>query len=191
LPAFDVLPRAARAVPPRRAVDVVIPVYRGVADFVACLASLRRRWPGWARLVVVDDGSPDKALQAELAARSAAGQFVLLRHDQNLGFPAAVNTGLRHSYARSRDGQGPRDIVLLNPDTLLPPGWLERLLSVAYSRGDIGSATPLTNRGTIMAYPLPNFDNNLLDLPETDRLDKLMRLANPRGREEVPTAVGC
>jgi GT2 family glycosyltransferase len=179
--------RPARPIPARRKLDVVMPVYRGVADFRACLASLRRRWPDWARLVVVDDGSPDAALRAELDRVAATGGLLLLRHARNQGFPAAANSGMRHASARKRE---PRDVVLLNPDTLLPVGWLERMVAAAYSGADIGSVTPLTNQGTIVAYPKPNEDNPAPDLAGTDRLDALMRLANGRGRVELPTAVG-
>jgi glycosyltransferase involved in cell wall biosynthesis len=81
-------------------------------------------------------------------------------------------------------------VVLLNPDTLLPPGWLQRLVAAGYATGDTGSVTPLTNQGTIVSYPLPNADNESPDLAGTDRLDAVIRAANGRGRLALPTAVG-
>jgi GT2 family glycosyltransferase/glycosyltransferase involved in cell wall biosynthesis len=180
-----------RAVPVRAAVDVIIPVYRGVAEFAACWASLRRkpaagsRKRGWdVRFVVVDDAAPDPALRAEIAGLAQLGEIVLLRHDRNRGFPSAVNTGMRAA-PRAR-----RDVVLLNADTLLPVGWLERLANAAYAGGDIGSVTPMTNDGTIMSYPSVARTNPTPDLAATDQLDARMRAANGRGWVEVPTAVG-
>ena len=104
---------AARAIPERRPVDVVMPVHRGEADFTACLATLlrdraARQQPADLRIVVVDDASPDPALCCALAAAEARGDIVVLRHADNRGFPGAANTGLRHARA-----DGPRDVVLL------------------------------------------------------------------------------
>jgi GT2 family glycosyltransferase len=48
---------------------------------------------------------------------------VLLRQPANRGFPATANAGLRAA--------GERDAILLNNDTLVPPGWIERLAEAA------------------------------------------------------------
>ena len=48
-----------------------------------------------------------------------------------------------------------RDVVLLNSDTLVAPGWLEGLREVAYGAADIGTVTPLSNDATILSYPDP------------------------------------
>ncbi len=191
---------SARAVPARRAVDVVMPVHRGEADFTACLASLLRDRasgprPPDGRIVVVDDASPDPALRGALAAAAGRGDIVLLRHAGNRGFPAAANTGLRHAA-----GDGPRDVVLLNPDTLLPPGWLGRLAAAAYGAADIGSATPMTDDGSILSYAAGDAAGAgdadrpgagpAGDVARVERLDALFRAANGSGTVALPTGVG-
>ena len=110
-----------------------------------CLASLHGTLPPGTRIVVVDDGATDQPLIAVLRQQERAGRIVVLRHPQNRGYPAAINTGLRHAAGR--------DVVLLNADTVVPPGWLARLAAAAYAAPDIGSATPLSNEGSIVFLP--------------------------------------
>ena len=43
--------------------------------------------------------------------------------------------------------------MLLNSDTLVPPDWLERMRTAAYSAPDIGTVTPLSNDASILSYP--------------------------------------
>ncbi|HBX71485.1 MAG TPA: hypothetical protein DEG86_00725, partial [Halieaceae bacterium] len=50
-----------------RSVDVVVPVYTGVEETRRCLVTaLATIDPEWARLVLVNDGSPDPAITALL-----------------------------------------------------------------------------------------------------------------------------
>ena len=65
-----------------------------------------------------------RALDALAAERAACG---LIRHARNRGFPASANDGIAAAAGR--------DVILLNSDTLVPPGWLERLR-------DAGRAAP-------------------------------------------------
>ena len=83
-----------------------------------------------------------------------------------------------------------RDVVLLNSDTLVPPGWLSSLREAAYSASDIGSATPLSNDATILSYPSTERPNAIPDLNETIRLDALAKGANSGRLVDIPTAVG-
>ena len=129
------IPPAAK--PPRPPVDVVVPVYRGLATAMACLRSVLPTLPAGSRLHVVDDGAGDAELGAALDEMAASGSIVLHRLAQNRGFPCAANTGLR----AARD----RDVVLLNSDTVVPPGWLQRLADAAHSAPGIGAACPLSN----------------------------------------------
>ncbi len=187
-----------RRIPRRAPVDVVIPVYRGADDLAACLASLRRGLPASSRVVIVDDASDDPALQALLAS-AALGEAVVLRQDRNRGFPAAANAGLRFAAAatfgqeRGQKRGRPRDVLLLNPDTLLPPAAVRRLADAAYSAADIGSVTPLGNDGTIVACDLPPLDGDterILGQAEVDRVDAWCAAANPGQRVTIPTGVG-
>ncbi len=83
-----------------------------------------------------------------------------------------------------------RDVVLLNSDTEVAPGWLDRL--AGHARGDpsIGTTTPFSNNATICSYPHPHVDNPLPPGETTATLDQAFASANPRLCADIPTAVG-
>jgi len=171
----------ARRPPARAGIDIVIPVYRGATDLEACLASVfPTLLPGARVVVVLDDPSPNEPMRGVLH-HAASQDAIILSHDRNRGFPAAANTGMRHA--------GRRDVVLLNPDTLVPKTWLARLQSTAYSHATIGSVTPMSNDGTIVSYPTGT-PTPPPDHAATDRLSALLRRANPGPPIDLPTAVG-
>ncbi len=171
--------RAARPRRPRQT-DVVVPIYRGLAQTLACLDSVLATVPPGTRVHVVDDASPEPDLAEAVRALAARGRIRLVRRAENRGFPAAANAGLRAA--------GRRDAVLLNSDTLVPPGWLERLREAAYSAPDAGSVTPLSNDATLASYPEPG--SSAPDLAGTRALDRIARRANRAVTAEVPTGVG-
>jgi GT2 family glycosyltransferase len=139
--------------------------------------------PRGAKVIVVNDASPDPALRAALMALAARRRIrLIVRRGQSTGFPAAANAGLRAAPGR--------DVVLLNSDTLNPPGWLEALRRAAYTAPDIGSATPLTNEGSILSYPDPEGGNEMPGLSALRRLARLASRANGDAMIDIPTGVG-
>ncbi len=180
-------PRAqkARKTPLSGPVDIVIPVYRGLATTLACLASVCETVPARTRIWVVDDASPEPDLVAALQRLAADGAIRLIPSHpdgRNHGFPRAANAGMRAAAGRH--------VVLLNSDTLVAPGWLETLRDAACSAADIGTATPISNDASILSYPGAAGENPVPDLAETRRLAALSARIN-RGRlVDIPTAHG-
>lgn len=182
----EYLPVASRpAVPPPRpglAVDVIIPVYRGLAETQRCLMSVLAdpgRPPG--RVIVIDDRSPEKPLSAWLDNLAATGRIVLLRNGKNLGFVASVNRGMEEA--------GRADVVLLNSDTEVAPGWLSRLAAQAYAAGRIASVSPFSNNATICSYPDFAGGERAFAM-SVAALDAACQRANPARFVAVPTTVG-
>ncbi|MBV8776975.1 MAG: glycosyltransferase, partial [Alphaproteobacteria bacterium] len=179
----DALRFRAPTAPVSDIVDVVIPVYAGHDETLACLESVlaaanRTRH----EIVVVDDCGPDQQLRATLGDYAQGGRVTLLVNPGNLGFPAAANAGM----ALHPD----RDVILLNADTLVPPGWIDRLRAAAYRAANTGSVTPLSNSATICSYPEINKDNELpVELPWQE-LDRLCAGVNRDAAIAIPTAVG-
>lgn len=132
------------------AVWVVVPVYGGLALVQRCLRSvaMARNRVAW-RLLVIDDASPDPAVctwLAEWAATATVG-VTLRRNARNLGFVQTANRGLAQALD---DGA---DVVLLNSDTQVSHGWLDRLQAAAHRAANVGTATPWSNNATIFSYP--------------------------------------
>jgi GT2 family glycosyltransferase len=144
---LGVLPEAAEqadaAADP--SVDVVVCVHNALEHVKACLDSLLRRTRIPHRLIIVDDGSGPKtaAFLAELAA--AHPHVVPIRNDTAVGYTRAANQALRLSTADY--------VVLLNSDTIVPRGWLAKLLDCARARPDGGVFGPLSNAALFQSIP--------------------------------------
>ncbi|MGA9866222.1 MAG: glycosyltransferase, partial [Acetobacteraceae bacterium] len=164
--------------------DVIIAVHGAPAATLACIASVMASRPRPARLIVVDDATPEPDLARALDALFARGRIALIRNPTPLGFPGAANAGLRMAASVGRDA------VLLNSDTLVPRGWLEALRACAHGAPDIGTVTPLSNSAGIVSYPGPDGTNPTPDLAETRRLAGLARRANTGTVVDIPVGVG-
>ena len=167
---------------PAAGLALVMPAYRGLEETRAALESVLDSAPRGARVLVVDDASPEPGLSAYLAGMAGRGRIELFRHERNQGFCAAVNTALAKAPGH--------DVVLLNSDILLPPGALETLRDVAYANHATGTVTPLSNEGSLASYPRAQGGNQMPDLAETTRLNGLARAVNGLDAVEVPTGVG-
>ncbi len=167
---------------PSRPASVVVPVYRHLRRTLDCLDSVLASVPAGTEVVAVEDVSPEPALVEALSAMAEAGRIRLIRRARNAGFPASANDGI----AACPD----RDVVLLNSDTLVAPGWLEALRRAAYSAPDVGTATPLSNDASILSYPDHRARNKAPDLSATKRLMALALGANGDAVHDIPTGNG-
>lgn len=164
-------------------VDVVVPVFEARAHVQACLDSVARHARGDVRIVVVDDASRDLELVADLDRRAARSkQLCLLRNERNGGFVVSANRGLRHA-------QG-RDVVLLNSDTVVTHGFVEKLRACAYADGAIGIVSPLTNNGTVCSVPRFMEENEIPFGLDADQFAVLVERASRRRRPDLVTGVG-
>ena len=164
-------------------VDVIIPVYRGLAETRRCLESVLA-FPQCSayEIVVVDDCSPEPELSAWLRALAETGAITLLENPVNTGFVNAVNRGMiLHA---------DRDVVLLNSDTEVHGDWLDRLRRCAGSDSMVGTVTPFSNNATICSYPRFNQDNSLPGHGSLAALDRVFAEVNAGLAIEIPTAVG-
>ena len=163
-------------------VDVIIPVFRGEGETRACLQSvLGARVETAHEVVVIDDASPEPPLSAFLRSLAAEKRITLIEHRDNRGFVASANEGL----ALHRD----RHVVLLNSDTEVADGWLDRLVR-HLEAPNTGTVTPFSNNATILSYPRPHANNPLPKGATTAELDAAFAAANPGRAIEIPTAVG-
>lgn len=116
---------------------IVIVSYRLLDDLRRCLESI------WSctfhpdfRVVVVDNGSGREVVDYLRAEAAREPRLTLVLNNDNRGFAAANNQGIRE--AADADW-----VVLLNNDTIVAPGWLSGLIRYL-ANPQIGMAGPVT-----------------------------------------------
>lgn len=162
-------------------VDVVIPVYAGFDDTLACVHSvLTARNRTSHEVVVIDDCSPEPALSEMLGEIASLGLITLIRNERNMGFVGTANRGMKL--------HPDRDVILLNSDTVVYGDWLDRM--VAHAGEGVGTVTPLSTNATICSYPVINRNNYEQLEISFDELDRICAEVNAAYSVEVPTGVG-
>jgi len=162
---------------------VIVPVYQGFKEtMTAIYHAVASRGDDNYCLLVVNDKSPDETIDRALQSLADRGLFEYRVSDMNRGFVQTCNHAIEKL---SRD----LDVVLLNSDAYVFPGWFKRLRAHA-SDPKVATVTPLSNNATICSYPLPN-RNNLLALECSPQLLDAMAATTNKGLSvEAPTGVG-
>ena len=97
----------------------------------------------------------------------------MLRLPARRGFAAASNAGI---------AAGRGDVVLLNSDTHVTVGWLEKLRAAALSAPDIGTVTPFSNQATICSLPRFLAENTVPAGHDVDSFGALVECVSARER---------
>ena len=164
-------------------IAVIVPVYRDLSASKRCLQSLLNTIDlATTDVLVVNDASPEPDLTEYCRALSADSGFRLIEHATNLGFVRTVNEGMSEA--------GDLDVIILNSDTQLPAGWLDRISATASAHPNAASITPFSNNATICSYPHFCSDNPLAPGHDVNSLDQLVLSANSGEVVELPTGVG-
>jgi GT2 family glycosyltransferase len=110
-----------------------------------------------AELIVVDNASPDQS------ARIVCEEFPeakLVRADSNRGFAGGCNLAWPHASGEYW--------FLLNPDVIVPPGGLERLIQWMEQHPEVGAASPGLVNGNFYAASVarrfPSLTGTLLEM---------------------------
>jgi GT2 family glycosyltransferase len=165
-------------------VTIIVPVYQGLAQTKACLDSLvasLQNVSGAYRVLVINDASPDPEMPA-LLETFAHHAFEEVRHNpKNLGFVATVNQGMQACTG---------DVILLNSDTIVPEGWLERLAAAVQAHPKGATFTPLSNNATICSYPAFPQGAPVASDAAALNIDKACASAHQGLAVDIPTGVG-
>jgi len=118
--------------------SIVVVTYDGLPFNRLCLETvLAHGGDVDLELIVVDNGSSDGTPEYLTRLAGADARVRVLLNGRNTGFASACNQGLGLA--------GGEHLVLLNNDTMVPPGWLPRL--IAHLRNpEVGLVGPVTNR---------------------------------------------
>jgi len=169
------------------AIDVIIPVYRGLEETRACIESvLATAALNGFRLHIYNDESPEPAITEYLRRVAAAEPTVnLVENKANMGFVGTVNRAMRAAMQRVDFDS----VILLNSDTEVAGDWARRLRAHAQRNPCVASVTAMSNNATICSYP--HFGDNRLPEGETPAGIDAMAARVNRGRSiELPTGVG-
>lgn len=112
--------------------DIIIVSFNARADLERCLHSLRAAPPAiHHRVIVVDNASTDGSVEAVRAGWPGVDVIELPR---NAGFAAANNVGIRAGYGDL--------LLLLNSDTIVPPGAIDTLADRLMRDPSVAAAGP-------------------------------------------------
>lgn len=156
-PPLDAAPVVGHAIVPHtQQVDVIVCVHNALDDVKACLAAVLRHTAQPYTLILVDDGS-QAPTRDHLVAFAAEHGATLTRNETASGYTLAANQGMRLSSAPY--------VVLLNSDTVVSEGWLDRLVVCAESDPKIGIVGPLSNTASWQSIPELMVDGDWSDNP--------------------------
>lgn len=138
----------------------------------------------WARIVLVNDCSPNSRITEYLRELTAVhDSIVLLENPTNLGFVATANRGMAYDIDR--------DVLLLNSDVEVAGDWLVKLREAAHLYPTVASITPFSNNATICSFPNFCKDNRLLFGLSVAELNTYFADSfTAEDNVEVPTGVG-
>ena len=167
-----------------KGVSIVIPVYNGLEDLKRCLASLlKTRSKNSYEILCINDCSPDKNVDIYLSEVEKTNEIItVIQSEVNRGFVKTVNKGLA---ARAF-----RDVIVLNSDTIVPYGFVDRLYEISLQYRDYGVISPLSNNATIFSFPLTLQENSLRDYDELNEIDSFLRDNAESELHEMPTGHG-
>lgn len=126
--------------------DVIVPIHNAAVMVDDMLQSLQRTLQANDRVILIDDASTEASIARMLEEfeQAAACEVSILHNERNLGFVRTVNRGMAASQ---------RDVVLLNSDTVVTQGWLDRIQQAAASDPRIATITPFSNNAEICSFP--------------------------------------
>ena len=162
---------------------VAVPVFNAYDDVMECVQSLLASTRAHTPILILDDASTDTRIREALLPLAGNGRLRYLRKPRNNGFVGTVN--LAFELCR------PHDVVVVNSDVVVPPGWIERLQAAAYSFSTVATATPFTNSGTMVSVP---YRNRPVGCPvegmPVAEADGRIRSASQQLRPVIPTTIG-
>ncbi len=170
------------------AVDATFPMVSIVVlthnsqDYVGLCAESIRRNTAWPRyeLVFVDNASTDQTVEKLRSLEKTDGRIRVIALSENTGFAAGNNIGVRESAGEY--------LVILNPDTVLCPGWLQRLIQPLRNDSTLGLIAPVTNHSGNETRI--DFDYRGLEEMEAFAAERARRFAG-RQRELTMAALFC
>lgn len=169
--------------------DVVVCVHNALEDVRRCLSSIVTHHSAKLnKVLVVNDGSDEETTQyLRHFAAQALIKTELLEDSRPTGYTKAANRGLAAREAEY--------VILLNSDTIVTPGWIDRLIACGESDPSIGIIGPLSNAASWQSVPERYAVNgdwavNELPLASLDRISTALSILHTPRYPRVPLVNG-
>ena len=121
---------------------IVIPVHNHLETTRNCWMSIKKNTGVPYQLILVDNGSTE-----EVSYEADQNNVEVIRNDDNMGFAHACNQGIKATWGEY--------VVILNNDTIVPPGWLQKLMWHMENDDSVGIVGPSTSfASTIQQIPV-------------------------------------
>lgn len=157
-------------------ISIVVCVHNALKDVKECLNSLYENRTIHFDLIIVDDGS-DKDTKRFLSTYVKNRNVRLLTHKSALGYTISANEGIKASTGDY--------IVLLNSDTIVTKGWLEKLIECISATAKTGIVGPLSNSAGWQSIPdIKNWLTNTL--PKGIDLDTMSSIVESVSLKKFP-----
>lgn len=164
-------------------VDIIIPIYNAFEDLQICLDSLYKNTDfDKNRLILINDNSPDERIAPLLDKQRTRKNVIVIHNETNKGFSNNINIGI----AQSEEN----DVILLNSDTIVTDGWIDKMVKCAYSNSAIGTVTPLSNNATLCSVPIFCEENRLPEGVTVERAGKVVEECSERRYPRISVAHG-
>ncbi len=118
--------------------SIILITYNQLQYTQKCIESVTEHTPENYELIIVDNASDATTIKYLERLRRQNEKVSVLFNQDNLGFPAAVNQGIRSAKGKY--------ILLLNNDTIVTDGWLDGLIKKSCSEPPIGLVGPVSNQ---------------------------------------------
>ncbi|HJP99969.1 MAG TPA: glycosyltransferase [Jatrophihabitans sp.] len=131
---------------PNRPVLIGIPVYGRLELLQRAVRAVDRHTPVEIELVLIDDCGPDRLTESMLAEwLTSARAWRLIRHQTNAGFVSNANEFFELA--------GDSDVIVLNSDVEVLPGWFEGLRAAITSKPRAASASAMADNCPLLEVP--------------------------------------
>ena len=133
-------------------ISIIVPVYNRQEMSYECISAVMENTePGTYEIIVVDNGS-DPEFKPPF---SGFNELKVIKNSSNLGFPVAVNRGIREAAGDI--------IILLNNDVTVVPSWAEHLI---YHLNEYAIVSSITNYAAGIQNVIVESYNNINELYE-------------------------
>lgn len=169
--------------PNLQGVTIVIPVYNAYDAVRQCLQSVFAETSRDAKLIIINDASPDERIQPMLEEAVANRPNVqLVTNEQNLGYTRTINKGINLA--------PDDDIILLNSDTSVGVRWLQNMRIAAYREQDIGTVTAISDNSGAFSVPKMGQANDFPVWLQPGETARMINQHSPLVYPETPTGSG-